>query len=210
MEQRDRYWIEQAALALGVFSANQLIGYNHNRKRPVRPVLEKMIAEGGFVPVEVVLADGGAQPFLVHQANLETLQKAAQGVVRAQRTTFLSPFDNLWWAPGRDEQLWGFRQRLEAYTPAAKRVWGYFCLPILHKDRLVGRFDPKLERKTGVLCLKALYLEEGVRPDEELVNNVATAMQDFMKFHQAAELVIEKSQPEDFRVKLVKALGKKL
>jgi uncharacterized protein YcaQ len=210
IEQRDRYWLEQAALALGVFSTSQLIGYNYFQKGPVKPVLEKMITEGVFVPVDVRLADGEAQSLLIHRANLESLQQAAQGVLRAERTTFLSPFDNLWWAPGRDELLWGFRQRLEAYTPAAKRVWGYFCLPILHKDKLVGRFDPKLERKTGVLRLKALYLEEGVRPHEELVSEVATAMRDFMNFHKAKELVIEKSQPEEFGMKLVKALGKNL
>jgi uncharacterized protein YcaQ len=202
MEQRDRYWLEQAGLALGVFSPSQLIGYNYYQKGPVKPVLEKMIAEGVFVPVNVQLAGGEAQSILVHHANLEILQQAAEGYLRAERTTFLSPFDSLWWAPGRDEQLWGFRQRLEAYTPASKRVWGYFCLPILNKDRLIGRFDPKLERKEGVLRLKALYLEEGVEPHEELVSEVATAMRDFMKFHKAKELVIEKSQPAEFGDKL--------
>jgi uncharacterized protein YcaQ len=210
MEQRDRYWLEQAGLALGVFSPSQLIGYNYFLKGPVKPVLEKMITEGVFVPVNVQLASGEAQSLLVHQAKLKLLQQASEGGLRAERTTFLSPFDSLWWAPGRDEQLWGFRQRLEAYTPAAKRVWGYFCLPILHKDKLVGRFDPKLERKTGVLRLKTLYLEEGVEPHEELVSDVATAMCDFMKFHKSKELVIEKSQPEEFGMKLVKALDRKL
>jgi uncharacterized protein YcaQ len=108
------------------------------------------------------------------------------------------PFDSLFWAPRRDRQVWGFRQSLEAYLPAHKRQWGYFCLPILHEDRLVGRFDPKLERKQGVLRLKALYLEEDVQPEEQLVAQVAKAMVDFMAFHNARELVIEKSQPQEF------------
>ena len=132
--------------------------------------------------VQAEQVDGPSQPMLVHRDNMEKLQQASVGALRAERTTFLSPFDNLFWASGRDEQLWGFRQRLEAYLPAPKRTWGYFCLPILHKDRLVGRFDPKLERKNGVLRIKALYLEEGVEPDEELVSGVATAMRDFMRF----------------------------
>ena len=140
---------------------------------------------------------------LVHRSNLEALSQVAEGVIRAECTTFLSPFDNLWWAPGRDEQLWGFRQRLEAYLPAPKRIWGYFCLPILHKDRLVGRFDPKLERKAGTLRLKALYLEEGIEPEEELIRDIAKAMEDFMIFHKAKELVIEKSQPKEFGDKLL-------
>jgi uncharacterized protein YcaQ len=206
MEQRDRYWLEQAALALGVFTPNQLIGYNYFQRGPVKPVLEALVKEGVIMPVEIQLADGEPQSLQVHRVNLELLQQAAEGVLRAERTTFLSPFDNLWWAPGRDEQLWGFRQRLEAYTPASKRVWGYFCLPILHKDKLVGRFDPKMERKTGVLRLKALYLEQGAEPDDELVSDLATALRDFMKFHQAKELMIEKSQPGEFGEKLLRSL----
>ena len=84
--------------------------------------------------------------------------------IKAQRTTFLSFFDSLFWCRGRDMQLWGYRNLLEAYVPEAEDgKYGYFCLSILHKDRLVGRFDPKLERKTGILRIKALYLEGGGR-----------------------------------------------
>ncbi len=206
IEQRDRYWVEQAALALGIATPNQLIGYNYYRRGAARPVLDALIKEGLLVSVEVCLEHGEVQSYLVHRHRLQALQQAADGTLSAQRTTFLSPFDSLWWAPGRDEQLWGFKQRLEAYTPASKRVWGYFCLPILHKDRLVGRFDPKMERQAGVLRLKALYLEDGVEPGEELVNDMADALRDFMKFHKAKELVIEISQPQVFGEKLLLAI----
>jgi uncharacterized protein YcaQ len=206
IEQRDRYWMEQAALALGICQPKQLIGYNYFKQGSVRSVLEALVKEQVLVTIEVQLQDSEKDYYLVHRDYLGLLQQIADGAIRAERTTFLSPLDNLWWAPGRDEQLWGFRQRLEAYTPAAKRVWGYFCLPILHKDRLVGRFDPKMERKEGVLRLKAIYLEEGQEPDEQLVGDVASTMRDFMKFHQARELVIEKSEPGEFGEKLLSAL----
>ncbi|HEX7541205.1 MAG TPA: hypothetical protein VF352_03665, partial [Anaerolineales bacterium] len=85
-------------------------------------------------------------------------------------------------------------------------VYGYFCLPMLHKDRLVGRFDPKLERKSGTLILRALHLEPGVKPGEELVKDIASAMRDFMAFHEAKELVIERSEPAAFGKKLLKAI----
>ena len=206
MEQRDRYWLEQAALTLGICQPNQLIGYNYFQRGPVRPVLEALIKEGVLVFVDVTLEDGKPQSLLIHRDNLELLQQAAEESIKAERTTFLSPFDNVFWAPGRDEQLWGFRQRLEAYTPGPQRVWGYFCLPILHHDRFVGRFDPKMERKTGILRIKAIYLEQGVKPDEELVNEVAHAMRDFMAFHKAKELVIEKSQPVEFGTRILNSL----
>jgi uncharacterized protein YcaQ len=203
MEQRDRYWLEQAALALGIATPMQVIAYSYYKRGRLKPIVEALIREGVLVQVEADVMNGGTQPMLVHRSNLEALSQVAEGVIRAECTTFLSPFDNLWWAPGRDEQLWGFRQRLEAYLPAPKRIWGYFCLPILHKDRLVGRFDPKLERKAGTLRLKALYLEEGIEPEEELIRDIAKTMEDFMKFHKAKELVIEKSQPKEFGDKLL-------
>ena len=143
---------------------------------------------------------------MVHRDNLPLLEQAADGALKAGRTTFLSPFDSLWWASRRDEQLWGFHQSLEAYLPAPKRQYGYFCLPILHKDRLVGRFDPKLERKTGTLRLKTLYLEPGIEPEEELVTAIAARMHDFMEFHQARDLAIERSEPAGFAEELLKKM----
>ena len=171
-----------------------------------RPHVEALLKEGRLVPIRGKLADGTAADLLIHRDNLPLLEQAADGSLKAERTAFLSPFDSLWWASRRDEMLWGFHQSLEAYLPAPKRVYGYFCLPILHRDRLVGRFDPKLERKGGVLRLKSLYLEPGVKPGQELVTDVAGAMRDFMAFHRARELVIESSQPKAFGKKLLAAL----
>jgi len=206
LEQRDCYWLEQAALALGIARPMQVIGYSYYKKGGLKSILAGLVDEGVLVEVQAEQVVGSYQPMLLHRDNLELLEQITAGTIQAERTTFLSPFDNLFWAAGRDEQIWGFRQRLEAYLPAPKRTWGYFCLPILYKDRLVGRFDPKLERNTGVLRIKALYLEEGVEPDEELVRGVASAMRDFMKFHNAKELVIEKSQPEEFGKRLLQVL----
>ena len=102
--------------------------------------------------------------------------------------------------------FWGFHQSLEAYKPATQRIYGYFCLPILQRGRLIGRFDPKLERKSGRLILRALYLEPGIKPDDQVIADVAGAMRDFLQFHQAQELVIERSDPVEFGQKLLAAL----
>jgi len=142
----------------------------------------------------------------VHRDNLPLLQRAADGEITARRTTFLAPFDSLFWAQDRDQMLWGFKQLLESYKPAKDRVYGYFCFPILHQERLVGRFDPKLERESGVLHLKSLYLEPGIKPDDELVAEVATAVRDFLSWHDVKNLKIEKSDPAAFGEKLQSAL----
>jgi uncharacterized protein YcaQ len=207
LEERDRYWVEQGLIALGICLPTQIAEYGFHMRRAYPKALgAELLRQGVVVQVLATLADGEAHELVVHRDQLEALQKAVEGEIKAQRTTFLTFFDSLFWCRGRDLQLWGYRNLLEAYLPEAKRQYGYFCLSILHKDRLVGRFDPKLERKTGVLRIKALYLEEGVEPEDELVSGVASAMRDFMRFHNASELVIEKSQAEEFGSKLLKAI----
>ena len=80
-----------------------------------------------------------------------------------RRTTFLSPFDRLIHDRDRAEALWGFRYRLEMYVPRAKREYGYYVLPILHGDDLVGRIEPVLDRKARVLRVNGVWWEPGKR-----------------------------------------------
>jgi uncharacterized protein len=206
VEERDRFWVERGAKALGICLVRHPGDYTWMKVTKSRPIVADLVREGILLPISGRLADGSAGELLIHRDNLPLLEQAADGSLKAQRTTFLSPFDNFWWAARRDELLWGFHQSLECYIPAPKRVYGYFSLAILHKDSLVGRFDPKLERKTGLLRLKAFHLEPGIKPQAELVSDVAVAMRDFMNFHQAKELVIETSTAEEFTRKLMRKI----
>jgi uncharacterized protein YcaQ len=205
-EEIKRYRIEQAVRALGVCQPLQAAEYAYMKRSTAKPVVETLMNEGTLVAISALLSDNKAHSLIVHRDNLPLLEQVADGVIQARRTTFLSPFDNLFWAKGRDLQFWNFQNVLEAYKPKPQRQWGYFCLSILHNEHLVGRFDPKLARKEGRLHLRAIYLEPGIAPDEELVTNVARAMQDFMAFHNATELVVEFSSPMEFGDKLLAAL----
>ncbi len=80
------------------------------------------------------------------------------------RITFLSPFDRLIHDRARAQALWGFRYRLEMYVPPAKREYGYYVLPILRGDRLIGRIDLVFDRKSGVLRTNNVWWEDGGRP----------------------------------------------
>ena len=206
VEERDRFWVERGARALGVCLPRHAGDYTWMKVGRSRPIVEALLKEGILLPITGVWEDGHTQELVVHRDHLPLLKQAADGDIQASLTTFLSPFDNLWWANRRDELFWSFHQSLEAYLPASKRVYGYFCMPILHKDRLIGRFDPKLERKTFTLRLKTLYLEPGIALDEELVKDVAATMRNFMRFHAARELVVERSEPADFAIRLCKEI----
>jgi uncharacterized protein len=89
--------------------------------------------------------------------------EAGDGPV-GNRVTFLSPFDRLVHDRARAEALWGFHYRLEMYVPPAKRDYGYYVLPILRGDRLIGRIEPVFDREAGVLRVNNVWWEPGVRP----------------------------------------------
>ncbi|MGH2680476.1 MAG: winged helix-turn-helix domain-containing protein [Actinomycetota bacterium] len=81
------------------------------------------------------------------------------------RTVLLSPFDRLIHDRARAEELFGFRFRLEIYVPKAKREYGYFVMPILHGDRLVGRIDPSFDRAENLLRVRAVFAEPDAPAD---------------------------------------------
>jgi uncharacterized protein YcaQ len=126
------------------------------------PKAEKLIAEKRFKALGVRLERG----------RLVAHPDAKDGPV-PRRTTFLSPFDRLIHDRARAEALWAFHYRLEMYVPAAKRAYGYYVLPILHGDRLVGRIEPVFDRREKVLRVKGLWWEPGQKPvdvDESLAS----------------------------------------
>ena len=97
-----------------------------------------------------------------------------------EEATFLSPLEPVS-ARGRAKALFGFDYTWEVYTPAAKRKFGYYALPILWGERLVGRFDPKLDRTTGTLVILGLWLEDAsLAKDVAFADALAAGMRRFM------------------------------
>jgi uncharacterized protein len=205
-EQTLRHLLERSILALGASRLSQIPDYAHLKRRETGPVLEAMVEDGTIVQVAASMNDGTTAELAVHRDNLPALEHAADGDLQSFGTTFLSPFDSLLWAKGRDEDLWSFRSILEAYKPEPTRIWGYFCMPILDQGDLIGRFDPVLDRRTGTLRLKVLYLDDHVDPDEALMERLAGAMRDFMKFHSATDLVVDRSVPDGLGARLEREL----
>jgi len=202
-EETHRHMLVRATRALGIATGGQIADYAYMKRGDAAPALAALRKAGVLVEVAAETVSGEPAQFLVHRDDLALVEQAADGGIVPARTTFLSPFDSLFWGKGRGAQLWSFTHVLEAYKRAPQRIWGYYCLPILHRDRLVGRFDPKLDRKAGRLRLEALHLEPGVAPDDALIRDVAATMRDFMAWHGATDLVIERSAPDGWGERLL-------
>jgi uncharacterized protein YcaQ len=133
-----RRLVGQAGQALGVATEADLAEYHRLKRDQVRAV----VADTDLVAVDV---EGWGAAAWAHPASL-----AALGARGRHRTTLLSPFDSLVWDRPRTLRIFEFQHRLEAYVPAAKRVHGYFAMPLLTGGRLRGRVDPGREGTTLV------------------------------------------------------------
>ena len=123
-----------------------------------RPYVDALVAEGKLERLAV--ADGRAP--VVVEADVELDRP------RPNAAILLSPFDNLLWGYQFATRVLGFEHVIELYKPAPQRRYGYYVLPFLWRDRIVGRADLKSERREGSLVVKALHVEPGVRRSQAL------------------------------------------
>lgn len=190
-ELRHRFIVDSVR-ALGVTPAGWIADYFRLRPKVTDRELAPLLASGELLAVSV---QGWSAPGYVHRDHAEVLERARAGRLRATHTTLLSPFDPLVWDRARVLAMFGFEYSLECYTPAAKRRYGYFVLPILHRGRLVGRLDAKAHRAEGVFEIKALFLEADVEPDARLIAELSRAIVDAARWHGTPEIRLVRTQP---------------
>lgn len=149
-----RALIERSARALGIATASDLRDYFRLSPADALPRIAELVEDGVLIPVAV---EGWRQPAFLHSEAHRPRKVEAQ--------TLLVPFDPLIWDRSRTERLFGLRYRIEIYTPAHKRVHGYYVLPFLLGETIAARVDLKSERKAGTLRVQAAHAEPEAPPE---------------------------------------------
>lgn len=191
--------VQIAVKAQGVTTEKQikyhfLRGYYANLKQ----VLKDLVAEGILIPVQIIDAEWKGDWYM-HTDDLPLVETLRAGAFEG-RTVFLSPFDNLICDRARTELLWDFRYRIEIYVPKAKREYGYYVLPILQGERLIGRIAPRMDRKKGILNINGIYAQPDAPHDAETTAAIQAQLHQLAQWLDAKEIRFNPDKPLDWPI----------
>lgn len=187
--------------ALGVATERHISQhYIAGRYPQLRERLEELEQAGEIERVEIRDPKHGAWKgtWFVHRADLPLLEQIERGEFEG-RTVLLSPFDNLVRDRVRNLQFWDFDYKIEIYVPQAKRKYGYYVLPILHGEQLIGRIDPQMDRANGILNIRAVHAEHNAPRDGKTARAVRQAIDELGVFLNASEIRYSARVPEGWQ-----------
>ena len=195
-----RHFARRALSTLGLASLPQVRKLYANSN--AQTALAELLDSGEVVPVQIEDQEA------IYYALADTLATAPRR--QKNHLHLLSPFDNLTIDRDRLLDLFDFHYRIECYTPAPKRLYGYFTLPILWNGRFIGRLDPKAERKSQTFLVRNLVFEPGFDDYDALLPSLAAALHRFAAFNGCTSIHIEQTKPGKVKAPLSRALNKQL
>ena len=190
-EERNSFFATRTLGSLGATKPTDVKYYYHSwcvkfklATKDVQALLDSLAEEG---VAEKLSIDGLMTPYycLAEDATrLEGLEKEW----RYDGVRLINYFDSMLWHADRLNSFFGFERALEVYLKPEQRKYGYYSVPILYRDRLVGRLDPKADRKEKKLIIRGLWYEEGFKPDEEYEDAFRKTIDDFAKYNGGDEI----------------------
>ncbi len=142
---------------------------------------DRLETDGVIIPVRV---EGIRFPLYMLSEDLPLMESVISGQASLKpRLEFLAPLDPMLWDRKLIEAVWGYQYSWEIYTPVVKRKYGYYVLPMLCGDRLIGRIEPKADRKTKILTVQNVWLEPGIRRTKKLSGQIDKAVQRLARFN---------------------------
>jgi uncharacterized protein len=193
-----RFVVRQALATRGILPRDQ-IRWSYRQFPAAGQFLRELVDAGEAAAVEV---EGMDDTFYALSENLDKLPRG-----RRKKLHILSPFDNLVIDRRRLLQLFGFDYSIECYLPAAKRRYGYFCLPILWGTDFAGRLDPKADRKSRTFIVRKLTLEPDFDICDSFLPALAEKLQSFAAFNGCEQIAVEATEPRKIKAPLKRALG---
>lgn len=191
-----RHFARRALSTLGLASLPQIrkLYANHG----ARKALDDLLEAGEAVAVQI---ENQEAPYYALTATLDNTPRQQKNHLH-----LLSPFDNITIDRDRLLALFDFHYRIECYTPAPKREYGYFTLPILWNGSFIGRLDPKAERKSQTFLVRNIVFEPGFKDYDALLPALAKALHRFAAFNGCTSIRVERTKPGKFKAPLNRIL----
>ena len=188
-DEQARFGVRQGLAAHGVSTLFDIRRGRAGRNER-REAIRELVSSGEVMPVEIDGVEGE------YYALAGAITGAMTREAGPPQLHILSPFDNAVIWRERVNRLFSFDYRLECYTPAGKRRYGYFALPVLWGERFVARLDAKADRKTGTLQVRRLTFEPQLDAEETLLSALADKLWSFATFNGCSDIVLESVDPQ--------------
>jgi uncharacterized protein YcaQ len=204
-----RFFLQRALENLVVATLDDVLGYfwyhtfcldgKGTKKQAIAEKIQVLIQEDKVIETE---AENAKSKLYLLPTSISQIEKALQTPIPNSKAFFLTPFDNVLWDRKRVQRLFSADVKIEAYVLPAKRKFGYFAMPILWNNQIIGRLDPKVDRKNNTLILKNLEITIPKKEREKALGAIRTEISRFMQFHTCDKLIIQKAKPTQLKKQL--------
>ena len=200
-EQASEFVVETTLRSLGLGSHQDVRTYLgqlparklwNGKRTEMESFLDQKASDGRIVEVSI---ESLKDRYFVLKENAKSLASSSQTIAGDSPVKILSPFDNITRERHFPSKIWDFDYKIECYVPEPKRVYGYFVLPILDGIDFAGRMDTKVHRKSGLLEIKALYLEGESISTTNGLERLQEGIRNFAQFHDCSDIEIKKVSP---------------